>query len=485
MQLTRSLALVALVSLRSALVAGSDAACRGECSYETEYASVKIEIQLACTSAECEHVFSGHGAVDTIVRLPDECGANTFGRIASVKVDSAQSSSISGVKSATVGNMTGTVFRMEVDTHFAKANAALTGPVSFTIEGYNYRQSASASKRDDSNPTSYNDTDSTTLPALILSETLPIFSTSHDCPNFTATLSASAALDVNLTVSLGLVVAGTVIPANITEFAVFAGLDGTAGGRLEVDGSALGTYSTGEVTLYSVALAGVDVPGIFTLGPTFDLYAQVDSTIASGDLTLGVDLDYAVDNARAYLPAKDQPASGGGFTPDDNKLTLSVLPSVVANGSITGHLIPQLSVGLNAFSGIATAEVYLNLDASATLDLDLTASASASASTSGNAASGTVDGCLGVDAGIAVNLGAEGDLFGFISGSAEYPIYSGEWEVYETCFDQSSGTSRRRRGSSVMTKGASSSSNLTCPATSETGELVEIVEKVVSVLQGL
>ncbi|KAJ7069112.1 hypothetical protein C8F01DRAFT_1047778 [Mycena amicta] len=507
-------------------------ACRGECAYDLPETAgsgtVKIsgsthavsdispaggwrvlacdteaqaqEIRLVCATSACEHLFEGHGAVDTVVRLPESCGPNPFARVASVKVDADQSLP-SALKANILhgGNMTSTVFLLTVDTDFTAVDPNVTGPVSFKIEGYNYQvaldgeEDSDKTKRDAEtglkirdNITSYNHTTSTDPPPLKIDQTFPIFSASVQCTNFTATVSTSFDVDVDLTVSLGLIVAGTVIPPNITQFSVFGGLDGSTGGRLEVVTSALGTYSTGKVSLYSVALAGVDVPGIFTLGPTFDLFGQADATLTSGDLSVGIDLDYTVENAKVFIPAQSK--SGGGFTPDNSKLTLSVLPAVKAAGNLTGHLIPQLTLGLNAFSGIATAEAYLNLDANAALGLSVEASASASTSTSGsNSTSGSVDGCVDISAGLSVDVGADGSLFGLLSGSATYPLYSGEWELYQKCFSASSkrepGTAAAPADSNSLVVTGKRASGLSCPMTSTAGKLVEIIEEIVAAVE--
>ncbi|KAF7292065.1 hypothetical protein MIND_01232600 [Mycena indigotica] len=527
------LSLLLLLAPVSALAARNNwnKACRGSCAYDLPNSGVlsivggdkavsditsaggwsvlscdanalSQHIRLVCNSAACEHLFEGHGAVNTVVRLPESCGANPFARVASVKVDSNQSIPGGAKSKRAAGKYANTVFLIRVDTDFAKVDASVTGPVEFRIEGYNYQGTVTAPAKDiarrGDNPTGYNNTLSSTLPPIKLNQKYPLFSGSVNCPNFTASVATALNVDVDLTVSLGLVVAGTVIPADITQFAVFGGLDGHAGARLSLDATALGTYSTGKVPLYSVALAGVDVPGIFTLGPTFDLLGKADANIKSGDLSIGVDLKYNVANARAYIPP--QPSAVGGFNPDNSQLTLSVQPSIKTSGTVSGHLIPQLTLGLNAFSGIAKAQVYLNLDASTGIDLSLSASANASTGTSGNAASGTVDGCVDISAGLGVNVGASGSLFGLI-GEGEYPLYSGAWDLYAKCFSAASkrapepGRGLRRIGLAGagyrlpgdarqgLAERAAAANGLTCPTSSSKGQLVTIIEQIVGAVK--
>ncbi|KAJ7708161.1 hypothetical protein B0H17DRAFT_1191653 [Mycena rosella] len=87
--------------------------------------SLAQDIRVVCSSSTCEHLFEGHGAIDTVVCLPET------------------------VDVTSTGNITNTVFIVSVDTDFAAINSTKTGPVSFNIEGYNYPvENLDMSKRD-------------------------------------------------------------------------------------------------------------------------------------------------------------------------------------------------------------------------------------------------------------------------------------------------------------------------------------------------
>ncbi|KAJ7042163.1 hypothetical protein C8F04DRAFT_946032 [Mycena alexandri] len=499
-------------------------ACRGECSYDivdpARRANLKIsgassavsditpaggwtiltcdagllaqDIRLVCHASACEHLFEGQGAVDTLVRLPETCGSGAFARVAKIQVDSDQSLS-NDIKS-TVGNVTSTVFILSVDVDFAAVDVSKTGPVSLSIEGYNFpvaNFNNSASKRDvlkmlldhlrlrlDLFPpldwTEFNST-STIEPPLNVDQTFPVLMASVDCTGFSASVSASFETKIDATVSVGLVVVGTVIPPTISEFAVFGGLDGDILATLQLLASATGTVSTGELSLYSVALGGIDFPGILSLGPTFTIYGDVE-IILDADVSLGVDLAYNIA-AKGFYPPETQTSSGSS-TAANSTLTLSVLPNVATIGHITASITPQLTLGLTAFTSV-TADVSLNLVGSLSADLDLDASANAAVGTSGEEATGSADGCLDIGAALSVNLAADGDLFGLIK-NATYPIYSTNWDLYNKCFTATGST--KRTLPVVWTH--DSGLGLLCPMSSSATSLEQIIDQIIAAVEG-
>ena len=79
------------------------------------------------------------------------------------------------------------------------------------------------------------------------------------------------------------------------------------------------------------------------------------------------------------------------------EVTVSASPDVTDAGasvSVTGHLIPQIDIGLSAFGGIVSSSVFLNLDAS--LDLSVTADNN-----------GDAQACVDASTELAVNIGAK------------------------------------------------------------------------------
>ncbi|KAJ7474868.1 hypothetical protein FB451DRAFT_1558119 [Mycena latifolia] len=499
-----------------------DVACKGECSYDIPdpavSASLKIsgashavsditaaggwtilaceagslaqDIRLVCSTSSCEHLFEGHGAIDTLIRLPETCGANAFARVAGIQIDSDQSLP-SDVEASIMpgGNVTSMVFILSVDTDFGAIDASKTGHVSFSLEGYNYPveniDAKIDAKRDarrlkTRNWTAFNNSNSIDLPPIDIEETFPLFTAEVDCTDFSASVSAGFTTQVHTTVSVGLIAAGTVIPPDITEFAVYGGLNGNILGTLDVLASATGSISTGKVSLYSVALGGIDFPGILSLGPTFNIYGELIASL-DADVSVSVDLAYTVDDAKVYFPPETQ-ASGGGFTPAKTSVNLSVLPGLTTKDKVTGRLIPELKLGLEAFS-VVKASVYLDLVASADIALDLNANANATVTgtEAGDAgASGSVDGTIDIGAAFSANVGATGSLFGLISDSAKYTLYSGKWDLYSKSFSDSGSTKRAARTPELVRR-----VDLTCP-TSSVGvtSLEKIIDEIISAIEG-
>ncbi|KAJ6546614.1 hypothetical protein B0H10DRAFT_2243472 [Mycena sp. CBHHK59/15] len=496
-----------------------DVACKGECSYDIPDSNVSAtlqisgashavsdittvggwtvltcdshslaqDIRLVCHSSDCEHLFEGFGAIDTIIRLPESCGHNPFARVAGIQVDTNQS--IPARLAANihpVGNLTRTVFILSVDTDFAAVDPAKTGPVTLSLEGYNFPVDNLNVKRRDArglktrNLTQFNYTNSVNLPPLVVNEDFPLLSESIDCDDFSASVTASFSTNVDATVSLGLIAVGTVIPPVISELAVYAGLDASILGTLGLEASATGSISTGKVSLYSVGIGGINFPGIFTLGPTFTIYGEIVADL-DADVNLSVDLAYNVDDAKVYFPQSAQP-SGGGFTPNNSALTLSVVPDVSTNGNVTAHLIPEISLGLTAFSFIK-AEAYLDLDASANVNFNLDVSANATATEKSGSASGSADGCIDIGVGLSVKWAPRAPYI--ISGSVETALWADNWDLYNKCFASSAHTKRDNIARHALALSPSSSgltrrADLTCPtSTSILSSIEKIIDEII------
>lgn len=169
-------------------------------------------------------------------------------------------------------------------------------------------------------------------------------------------------------------------------------------------------------------------------------------------------------------------------------LQLSAQPSAEATGKVEAHLIPVLSVGINAFEGATKAEVFVDLDASAsmTLTADATlpsgqanvtlreekptielpgpgirgggpmgayywkkrspepesgpmATASSTSGAPKSSDSGVVNdqtkfgGCVEIDAGLVVNVGADADFFGLFNPSETIPLFQKQFSLFKVC----------------------------------------------------
>jgi hypothetical protein len=86
-----------------------------------------------------------------------------------------------------------------------------------------------------------------------------------------------------------------------------------------------------------------------------------------------------------------------------------VTPSVASKGTVAAHVIPRIDLGISGLAGLASATVFLNLDASAQMNLNLNAAVTASTDA---ATTKSVDGCIDIGAGLDVNAGASASFFG-------------------------------------------------------------------------
>ncbi|CAK5269084.1 unnamed protein product [Mycena citricolor] len=491
-------------------------ACRGNCSYDLPEGGASIHlsggnnavsdithaggwtilscnqtalvqtVRATCHSTDCEHLFAGHGPVDTVVRLPESCGPAPFARIANVTADPNQTvhARYSKYQHArwTPGQMKDKVFLLEMDVDFASVDPSTTGPVSFYVSTNSTGTAPSARGLDARNNwTAYNATPTITLPPVKINQTFPLASASISCPGFNASVATEFALNVDTAVTMGMTMTGTVIPAKITQLDFFAGLDGSILGKLGVQAAATGGFSTGKVSLYQVAIPGYSVPGIFSVGPTFTVYGKADLEL-DASLDVSLDLSYQVSGARVYVPASATPP---GVVPAKSNFTLALTPDFTATANVTASLIPELAVGLSAFSGLAKAEVFLNLEADAGISLSsLNASADARVTGTGSAAvSGQVAGCVDINSGFSVNVGADGKLFNIISAAVSTPLYANSWDLYNTCFaaSGSKNNGKAARRSAGLTRRAA----LVCPASASATTLQQFISQFLQALPAL
>ncbi|KAF7323863.1 USP domain-containing protein [Mycena kentingensis (nom. inval.)] len=466
--------------------------------------ALEQQVRLVCSSTDCEHLFEGHGAVDTVVRLPESCGASAFARVADLRLDPDQTvpeDVQAKLKEQTqAGNMTSTVFIASIDTNWAAVNSTRTGEVEFSLEGYNFdppdmdasetpvANSTTEQRRralQERNWTAFNKTKSIDLSPIKISQEFPLFTASVDCKDglagFSASVSAGFSTNIETDISIGIIAAGTFIPPKIKQLATFTELDGKIEGKLDLKAAATGSISTGKVPLFAQPLGSINFPGIFQLGPTFSIYGKIDAALEA-EVDVSVDLAYTANSARIYFPAEAAPCAGE-INPVDTALSLSVAPTLSASSTVTAHLIPEIKLGLSAFTFVK-AEVYLEADASASLSLEVDASASAGVSvnttvegTATESHAGTqVSGRVGIDAAFGVNVGASGSFFGLIDASKEASLFSDEWKLLERTFEAHAGVATSPRRALVLGRDV----QFTCPSLATGESILQELEEIFS-----
>lgn len=288
-----------------------------------------------------------------------------------------------------------------------------------------------------------------------------------------------------------------------------------------------------------MGIPGLDIPGILTVGPSFKVDALTTATL-DVDVDLQVGLSYNINNAKLFFPPSSQLQSGGDFAPGDTPLAISVSPSVQSSGTISAHLIPTIDLGLDALGGIASATVFLDLDASASLDLSLNATTSVSATINADpAASSTtasdspssssasssitatpastssvgtpakrnarsafkrrdtnaiadhtkrgatvapidVNGCVNVGTSFDVNAGAQGSFFNIFNDSTQVTLFSKQFTLFNQCLGGAINTKRSVYSSQRRDLAPlSKRDSLTCPGSDIAGA-VSVVNELVN-----
>ncbi|KAK7457178.1 hypothetical protein VKT23_010477 [Stygiomarasmius scandens] len=490
-----SLSTVALLSLLSSAAYGlandwTQPCFGGECSYSTDFGSIKIwgspdaitdittaagweilncdpnaltqDIRLVCTNPDgCGHFYQASGPVGKL------CGGSAFARICRNWVHEDQTLPANLARSLRRRDgTTPDVQGLTLDTDFGAVDPAQNGNVSIAVQGSNVpgavgdaeitpapARRSRLKKRSFLGDifkkfTSFDADVTKDLTPLDVNQTFTIFEDNISCPAngnipaFDAGIKADVVAQAQAVVTLGIAATGSIIPPNLDEFGVFAGLNADLKGTLELVGSASGTADSGKITLFQVGIPGLDFPGILTLGPSFKIQGQATANLDI-DADLSIDLAYHVADAKLFFPPSDDASSSGNFNPLDSPLKLSVSPSVNSSATVAAHLIPTVDLGISALGGIAQATVFLDLDASVSTTLSLNASAVASVSTDGDkSASAGVEGCVDVGAGFDVNAGADGSFFGLFDQTTQVTLFSKKFEIFKKCLGASASTKR-------------------------------------------
>ncbi|KAF8502657.1 hypothetical protein F5888DRAFT_1800191 [Russula emetica] len=418
--------------------------------------SSQQNIQLMCenNNPDCNHLFQGNGAVNTIVRLPESCGPMPFARVAQHQLLQSNLVTRSNGSEAPVHQLT-------LDTDFAAAGPSQGGDVNFSVQGQTGRGNSNAVNRrshrrlrslarsqnhvyrqDDGNSTvggnSTADGNSTAAGADNVEGGLSIGSLN----SFNKSLSAnpapvnfsgqknlfsqgSGSIDINAdlqaTVGISAVAAGTILPPKLTQFEITFGLDGNADATLSVTGDISGQVSSGNITLFQAGLPGLSIPKILDIGPEFTLLGAIDANFGLQNVNASVDVNYDLSGASFSFPPGSSGSNTGGISSSSKQVTFSANPDVGATLGATAHLIPQVSLGLNALDGAASASVFLNLDGALGLQGNVSNVANPQPCLSGNAE-------------ISVNVGAQGSFFSLFDASTGASLFDQNFPLFQQCF---------------------------------------------------
>ncbi|KAJ7887183.1 hypothetical protein B0H13DRAFT_1627550 [Mycena leptocephala] len=460
------------------------------------------DIRLVCTTGSdsdpnslCSHLYQNIGAVNKLVRLPEDCGASPFARIYKSWIPADQSMPAHVRRMLRRDGPAPVVKALSIDTNFDQVDYSKTGIVNIAIQGANVpgaptdmevptgsrRRSGArrrgfgdfvkgslncaaktavtkvaaaakvatadaeaAAKSIASNTIDINK--SIDLQPLTLDKKITLFDKSIECGPVSASLNVDMDANANAQITLSVAAAGTIVPPKITSFGAVAGMTADVSGTVTMTADATGSLSTGKITLLNLGIPGLDIPGILTIGPSFQVATELDGEVdVSMDMTVGI--NFNVNDAQlAFPPSDSNKPLASAFSIGDTPLTLNAAPDVKATGKVTAHLIPSLDLGISALGGKAEAQVSLALDTNAALTLSLEGSASASltknipiagkdSATKASVKPPTFGGCVGVDANINVNVGADASFFGLFDAlNTEKVLFNKDFEIFKVLF---------------------------------------------------
>ncbi|KAJ7202155.1 hypothetical protein GGX14DRAFT_654943, partial [Mycena pura] len=442
------------------------------------------DIRLVCTaSGACPHLVQNTGSVGKLVRLPESCGQSAFARVTRDWVH--QNQTLPPALASQLRRRDGAVPQVRglaIDADFNNVELSQAGPVNFAIHALTQSVPANPapqrrSRRAPAAPgvkdrsvlsvlgqafqefNSFNQSVMQKLAPVNLKKTFPLFSETISCPAvgktpaFTASVTGDVDACMVANVSIAVSAIGTLLPANFSKFGMVVGVDANLEGTLKLAGSASATVDSGLIDLFTLGIPGLDFPGILTIGPSFKVQAQATATL-DVDVDLTVDLSYCIDNAKLFYPPSAYNNNSGTFTPNNSPLNFSVSPDASSRATLEAHIIPGLDFGISAIGGLAAASVFLDIDTSSTmaLSLDGAASAGGQASPAGgvavtsNKTASSVDGCVDIGAGLAVNAGAQGQLFDVFDFAPQVNLFTKNFDFFKKCFGSQAANSSSSGG---------------------------------------
>ncbi|KAJ7037892.1 hypothetical protein C8F04DRAFT_952076 [Mycena alexandri] len=382
-------------------------------------------IRLVCTedpedpASNCGHLYQNIGAVNKLVRLPQDCGASAFARISDAWVSADQSIPASVQKRIVRRDGTPPVVKaLALDVNFDAVDYSLTGPVNIEIEGGNAPVEAAPASRRMERRNLVNvagKTGTFKLKPLALKKNVNLINKAVSCGPAGGSLKVDMSANANAQATITVTAKGTVVPPNVRS-------------------PRQGHMDSGKINLLTAAVPGLSFPGILTVGPTFKVDTQFVGDVQV-PMAMTVGMNFAVNNAQlSFPPSASNKPSPSAFSVGDMPLTLNAQSNVKAKGTMTATLVPSINLGVNALGGKAVAQIFLSFNTNAALTMNLDGNAAHTLAARAITGSAGLSGCVKVSTGISVNAGASGSFFSVFNQSTKSTLFSKNFSVFSKCF---------------------------------------------------
>ncbi|KAF8313671.1 hypothetical protein DL93DRAFT_2167778 [Clavulina sp. PMI_390] len=331
-------------------------------------------------SQYCSHVLSGT-PVNKLIRMPDSCGSGPFARVVSWNQTSSTSANVE-------------TYACSFDYDFTQIPAS-NGNVSFAIHGSSAPSSLNArdvhyaantrrrsyprrglaptnALADFVHPRDQVNILSAVKIDLQPNKAITIVDESIQCGKVKETLLLT--VNPKLTAQLNTLfsLSGSIIPPSVSGVALTAQLDSDLQANANVVADLTGSFTSPSIPLLSLALPGLDIPGILTLGPKLavDAVATISTDVS---LESSVNVDLNVKALELNFPQSAGKSSIGSNAPTSSNLKLSIDSSGKAVGDVKLDLASTVSFGINVLGNLVNSEIFLTSDFFADLHGSLSA----------------------------------------------------------------------------------------------------------------
>ncbi|KLO17560.1 hypothetical protein SCHPADRAFT_159958 [Schizopora paradoxa] len=310
-------------------------------------------IRMVCIdeSLGCNHLFQD-GAVDTVVRLPQNCNSGPFARVADHWI-------IDDETVMTSDDSASQIHVLRVDEDFEKASGR-HGDVSFQILAQTDVQTAGKHRKRPTFESTNGETETVTASndTTILEITLQC--ATQDEFSF-GELVSELESNIAFTITIQLTVGGRIIPPVVSSLEFSAPTNASIGGTSVSATSLQGFVSGVTLELVDVALPGFSLSNLITVAPTFTIAAFFDGSIVNQtnfEPVLG--LDFSINALQFQFPVNGAPVVADVSAPSV-PVSIFAAPNEFASAEWAFHINSQLNVFINGLG--ESTNLFVNYSA--------------------------------------------------------------------------------------------------------------------------